>query len=130
VLVPIGESGLLLIRRGYEGFGGGKLALPGGFMEYGESWQEAAAREVLEETNVPIQPSGISLITAMSVQDGKRLVLACLSAPFLDPLPPFSPGTEILERVVITAPVPLAYSSHLQLVERFFQRNLPTFSSL
>ena len=127
VLVPVEEAGLLVIRRGYDGFGGGKLALPGGFMEYGETWQEAAAREVAEETNVRIDPAQIALVGALSVQEGKRLVLACLAAPVSGKLPPFTAGTEILERVVITAPVPLAYPSHLMLTERFFARTLPIF---
>lgn len=130
VLVPVGESGLLVIRRGYEGFGGGKLALPGGFMEYGETWQEAAAREVKEETNATISPAGIALVGALSVQEGKRLMLACLAQPIAEPLPPFSPGTEILERLILTKPTQLAYPSHTQLVSQFFAKKLASLGPL
>ncbi|MFZ0545629.1 MAG: NUDIX domain-containing protein, partial [Candidatus Promineifilaceae bacterium] len=41
LLQPVGEK-LLVVRRGIEP-GNGKLALPGGFMELGESWQTAAS---------------------------------------------------------------------------------------
>jgi 8-oxo-dGTP diphosphatase len=52
---------LLLIKRGHEPFKG-QWALPGGFMEWGESCEEAAARELEEETalkNVPLELLGV-----------------------------------------------------------------------
>ncbi len=42
---------VLLIERGHEPFKG-KWALPGGFMEWNESCEQAAARELLEETSL------------------------------------------------------------------------------
>jgi 8-oxo-dGTP diphosphatase len=42
---------VLLIRRGKEPFIG-ELAIPGGFVEPGETVDEAAARELTEETSV------------------------------------------------------------------------------
>ena len=42
---------LLLIKRGEEPFAG-KYALPGGFLRKGETIEETAARELLEETGV------------------------------------------------------------------------------
>src|SRR5207247_1279121 len=51
VLLPVGYAdgrlGLVAVRRDIEPFRG-ELALPGGFIETGESWREAAVRELRE----------------------------------------------------------------------------------
>jgi len=49
---------VLLVQRKDEPFKG-LWALPGGFVEYGETCEEAVAREALEETGCQIQPLGI-----------------------------------------------------------------------
>ncbi len=47
-----GEQGIVLIERKNPPFG---WALPGGFVEYGESLEEAAVREAREETSLEIE---------------------------------------------------------------------------
>ncbi len=65
-VVPYGE-GVVLVRRGKEPFRG-KLALPGGFVECGETVEEAVVREVKEETGLEVEP--IKLVGVYS--DPKR----------------------------------------------------------
>ena len=48
------EGKIILIRRGRDPFKG-KWALPGGFVEYGETVEETALREVMEETGMEIE---------------------------------------------------------------------------
>ncbi len=49
------EKGVVLIRRRYPPLG---WALPGGFIDYGESAEEAARREAKEETGLDVHLQG------------------------------------------------------------------------
>ncbi len=58
-------SEVLLIRRGNEPFKG-KYALPGGFVEPGETIEQAATRELLEETGIEVAPEHWKILGAYS----------------------------------------------------------------
>lgn len=47
-----GPQGIVLIKRKYPPYG---WALPGGFVEYGETLEQAAIREAKEETSLEVQ---------------------------------------------------------------------------
>lgn len=128
-LIPVqtaGAAGLLTVRRGIEP-GKGMLALPGGYIMHGESWQEATAREASEETSLPLDPAQFRLFALHSAPDGTLLVFALYQQTWREAdLPPFEPHQELrhetLERVVIDAPQTLAFPLHTQVVADYFQR--------
>lgn len=52
VIIEMEAGGIVLIKRKNPPFG---WALPGGFVDYGESLEEAAIREAKEETNLNVK---------------------------------------------------------------------------
>lgn len=117
VLIPVG-SGLVVIRRNTEP-AKGTLTLPGGYIDYGETWQEAASREAREETNINVSPEELRLYDVMNGLDGTLVVfgLAALRPP--DSLPGFT-SEETQEVVLIEGPTELGFSMHTEIAARFF----------
>jgi ADP-ribose pyrophosphatase YjhB (NUDIX family) len=52
IIIEIGSKGIVLIKRKNPPDG---WAIPGGFVDYGESLEEAAVREAKEETNLDVK---------------------------------------------------------------------------
>lgn len=122
VLLPV-AGGLLTVRRNRDP-GRGQLALPGGFVELPETWQEASTRELLEETGVPISAESIELFRVYSAPDGTILIFG-LAPRWIGPLPPFHANGESSERVIVRQPCPLAFSLHTRIVEEYFAEKSP-----
>ncbi len=55
IIIEIESKGIVLIKRKNPPYG---WAIPGGFVDYGESLEEAAMREAKEETNLDVQLIG------------------------------------------------------------------------
>lgn len=120
-LVPVEGGGLLTVRRAIEPHVG-KLALPGGFIDVGESWQEAAAREVHEETGLLVYAGALTHFAVHSAPDGTLLVFGLAPAIAPAAIPALPPQDEVSELVVIGQPETLAFPLHTRVVADYFAR--------
>ena len=118
VLLPV-DNGLLLVRRAIPPHVG-KLALPGGYVNLGETWQEAGAREVLEETGITIDPQEISDFRVLSAPEGMVLIFGLAHRRTLAELPLLQASDEASECIVGDADTEIAFELHRRVVEEFF----------
>ncbi|MBP2325083.1 ADP-ribose pyrophosphatase YjhB (NUDIX family) [Kibdelosporangium banguiense] len=118
VLQPVVEgdrTGLLVVRRSIPPVG--ELALVGGFIEEHETWQESAAREMLEEASVVVAPESLSPLGFVSVP--YCILLFCIAPPLTE-LPEFVVNAEASERRVIFEPTELAFAAQTEEARKFF----------
>jgi 8-oxo-dGTP pyrophosphatase MutT (NUDIX family) len=125
VLVPVlneHKLGLLLVQRAIAPHAGA-WALPGGFIESGEDWRAAGAREVREEAGVKISPSSLAVRDLFSAPDD-TLIIAAQSDPLsAAAMPPFLSNPEASARTVAHAPMQLAFPYHTQTLADFLTEN-------
>ena len=119
VRVPI-RGGLLAIRRALPGPGQGLIALPGGYQMLGQTWQEAGAREVLEETGVALVPASLRPLSLVTTSDTRQNLLFCESPP-VNHEGPFVHDAEVSEVLVLHGPVDTAFPLHTAMVADFFR---------
>ncbi|HIK00404.1 TPA: NUDIX hydrolase [archaeon] len=82
VLIADETKGILLVKRKTEPFKG-RYALPGGMVEYGETVEKAAVREVKEETGLDVELEGILGVYSDSDRDprGHTVSLVFFATP-------------------------------------------------
>jgi ADP-ribose pyrophosphatase YjhB (NUDIX family) len=119
VLLPI-DGGLLTVRRTIMP-ARGELALPGGFLEVGETWQEGCARELREETGVVIDAAEVRLFAAHSTPSGQLLVFGLARPHAAAEVPAFVANSEASEMVVIGGPRELAFPLHTLVTREYFE---------
>jgi ADP-ribose pyrophosphatase YjhB (NUDIX family) len=123
VLVPVQleeNLGLLCIRRSIPPKQG-QLALPGGFIGFGESWQAGAVREVQEETGLELQTETIRLARVHSAPDSTILIFAIAPIQPKSILEILSTSSETSEIVVLERFTELAFPLHSAVAEEFFE---------
>jgi ADP-ribose pyrophosphatase YjhB (NUDIX family) len=106
--------GVVVIRRTVEPRAGW-LALPGGFIEVGETWQEACAREACEEAALRIDPAAIAVRRVASTPNNLAVFGEGALLEAAD-LPPFTPNAEASERLLLFAFTELAFPLHSDLL--------------
>jgi ADP-ribose pyrophosphatase YjhB (NUDIX family) len=75
VILKKGDE-VLLLRRFNTGFADGMYTLPGGHLDKGESYLQAAIRETREETAVMLKPEDVHFVHVLHrKEDGDRIDL-------------------------------------------------------
>ncbi|MBI4853685.1 MAG: NUDIX domain-containing protein [Acidobacteria bacterium] len=120
ILLPV-DDGLYTIRRNIEPKKG-QLALPGGYINLGESWQTAAARELYEESGVKIEASEVTLFNVLSAPDGTVLIFGLAKARSSKEISEFIESEESTEALIIKEFQDLAFPLHTQVVKDFFSK--------
>ncbi|MEE4592977.1 NUDIX domain-containing protein [Streptomyces sp. DSM 41524] len=105
-----GGLGVVVVRRAIEP-ALGRLALPGGYVEVGETWREGAVRELREETGLAADPGRVRLFDVHSTRDTLE-VFALLPVRDAATLPEAAPMPETAGWQVLDAPVTLAFDGH------------------
>jgi ADP-ribose pyrophosphatase YjhB (NUDIX family) len=118
LLLPV-DDGVLVVRRAIPPRQS-QLALPGGFIDQGESWQAAAVRELREEAGIIVNPTEPQLFDVLSAPDGTVLIFGTALPRRASELPVFAASAEVSERRVLARPEPLAFALHTLVVERWF----------
>jgi 8-oxo-dGTP diphosphatase len=117
--------GLFVIRRGKNMSKAGELALAGGFLEGGETWQQGIAREANEETGGGIQLDADLIDTfhvETSLVENVLLVfgLAQPGVPY-DAIR-FVANAEVDDYAVLWKPEKLAFPTHTKVCKMFFDQ--------
>jgi len=118
-LLPVDDA-LLVVRRDIEPHRG-HLALPGGFIDYGEAWQAAVVRELREETGVGAAAENVRLFDVLSAPDGTVLIFGTLPATTAAALPEMAPTAETSGWELIDGPTDLAFPLHTRVARAFFE---------
>ena len=122
VLVLPVDGGVLCVRRGIPP-GVGKLALPGGFLDVGETWQEGTVRELFEETGLRVPAAEVELFDVLSPPpEGLVLIFGLARRRDADDMPTFTANEEVTAVTVVREPVELAFPLHTEALRRFFAR--------
>ena len=111
------RGGIVLVRRRYPPPG---WALPGGFVEYGESTAAAAVREAREETGLAVSLTELFHVYSDPQRDPRRHTIATVYIGTASGVP--VGGDDAAEAGVFTAdalPAPLAFD-HARILADYF----------
>jgi 8-oxo-dGTP pyrophosphatase MutT (NUDIX family) len=68
------ETGIIVVKRNIEPKKG-EWALPGGYLEQGETWEQGAAREVLEEVGIDLDINKFKILTIETAPSNGNLLI-------------------------------------------------------
>jgi len=113
------EDGLLMVRRRYEPRAG-TWCLPAGFMEFGETPEACAVRELFEETAIHGRVTRLFNVYAGADDPRTRAILIVYVAERLGGT--LTPGDDAIETAYFplsALPSPIAFQSHTRALDEY-----------
>lgn len=100
----------------------GEWALSGGYINAGETWQQAAARELMEEIGLQTNPEDYSLMDIRSSNNNSNLLIfgTYTHAIELKDIH-FVPNAEVSKIKVIYEPIELAFPTHTEMLHEYLK---------
>jgi ADP-ribose pyrophosphatase YjhB (NUDIX family)/N-acetylglutamate synthase-like GNAT family acetyltransferase len=112
------EDGVVLVRRRYEPRAG-HWALPAGYMELGESAEEAAIRECHEETGLLVQIDYLLGVFSFGFGDQSGLVIVYAATAIGGAAQAGDDATDVGVFSLDALPAPFAFRTHIQAIDRW-----------
>lgn len=78
--VVIIKDGKILLGKRKNAHGEGAWCYPGGHLEFGESWEECARRETIEEAGIKIKNLRFGTVTNDLFEEHKHYITICMVA--------------------------------------------------
>ena len=109
--------GVVVVKRNIEPKKG-QWALPGGFLENGETWSEGTAREVFEETGLDLDSNEFEIETLATASNGNLIIFSSYHFPYLNLEDiKFAANEEVSEIKIIFSPEELAFPTHTEVIK-------------
>lgn len=98
----------------------GEWALTGGYIDMGETWREAACREVLEEIGLKIKEKDLVFLDLKSSTKKENLLIFCFHTPTIDMRDiNFISNEEVSAIKIIYEPIELCFPSHTEVLKEY-----------
>lgn len=118
IIISVGGQGVVLIRRKNYPYG---WALPGGFVDYGETVEEASIREAREETSLAIEAVRQFRVYSAPDRDPRQHTISVVFTARAQGTPRAADDAEAVGVFTAeTLPQPLAFD-HAQILADYFR---------
>jgi 8-oxo-dGTP pyrophosphatase MutT (NUDIX family) len=126
IIIKSPEGKVLIGKRSENARYGGKWCLPGGYIEYEESFIETAHREVSEETGLEIRIEGIVNVVSNHLDDLHHTIVIVLIGEISGGIQ--NPGDDLAEIQWINselhAGIDYAFEADKKILDCFFEGNI------
>lgn len=117
----IAQCGWLIEQRNIPPEKGG-WALPSGYINFGETWQQAAAREIQEEVGLTTNAADYELLDVVASSTGNMLIFCTYKKVVYRDEVKFEPNEEVsaVQFPILPSHQKLCFPIHNEMWERFY----------